>query len=122
MHELAVCQSVIAEVERVAAAHRATEVTRIVVAIGPLSGVEARLLAGAFTIARAGTVAAAADLDIEAMPITVWCASCEAESAASANRLLCGRCGTWRVDLRSGDQLLLKRLEFVPIESAQIVC
>ena len=41
MHELSICQGLIREVERVAAAARARDVVAIVVAIGPLSGVEA---------------------------------------------------------------------------------
>jgi hydrogenase nickel incorporation protein HypA/HybF len=123
MHEFAICQSLIAEAGRVAAAHNASEVTGIVVAVGPLSGVEAPLLARAFEIARTGTIAERAVLDIEIVPISVWCGDCGAASAAGVNALLCGRCGTWQVDLNSGDELLLKRVELVPAaEAAAAVC
>ncbi len=111
MHELAVCQSLLREIERVAAAHGATEVTGVLVAVGPLSGVEAPLLKRAFTVARAGTIAQNAELDVEEMPVRVWCESCGVETAVAANALLCGECGGWRVKLKSGDELLLKRVE-----------
>ncbi|MCB1493360.1 MAG: hydrogenase maturation nickel metallochaperone HypA [Rhodobiaceae bacterium] len=117
MHELAVCQSLIRETEKVAEKHGARRVTRLVVAIGPLSGVEAPLLERAFEIARFGTVADGAVLEIETMPVTVWCGDCEAESVVPANALLCDRCGTWKVSVRSGDELLLKRLELAPDEA-----
>ncbi len=111
MHELAVCQSLLRAVERAALSHGATAVSAITVAIGPLSGVEAPLLERAFTVARSGTLAARAALEIQAAPIVVWCSSCGVQTPAAANALLCGRCGTWQVDLRSGDELLLMRVE-----------
>ncbi len=120
MHELAVCQSLLSEVERVASAHGATAVSRIGIAVGPLSGIEAPLLDRAFVIARIGTLAREAELEIEEMPVTVWCAACATETRpAAANVLLCGRCGTWQVDVRSGDELILKQVELVqPSETA----
>jgi hydrogenase nickel incorporation protein HypA/HybF len=114
MHELAVCQSLLNEVERVASAHGATGVRRIGIIVGPLSGIEGPLLDRAFSIARIGTFAEQAELKIEAMPITVWCAACEIETRpASANALLCAQCGTWQVAVRSGDELILKQVELV---------
>jgi hydrogenase nickel incorporation protein HypA/HybF len=111
MHELAICQSLLLEVERVAVGHGAVGVSCIVVAIGPLAGVEPALLARAFSVARAGSIAQNARLEVEATPIVVRCRACGAETAVAANALLCGGCGAWRVELKSGDELLLKRVE-----------
>jgi hydrogenase nickel incorporation protein HypA/HybF len=113
VHELSVCQGLLREVQRVADAHGSAEVSEIVVAVGPMSGVESPLLTRAFSVARAGTIAENATLEIEDTPVVVWCAACEAETQAAPNALLCGRCGTWQVTLRSGDELLLKRVELV---------
>lgn len=110
MHELAICQNLLNEVTRVAIANGADEVTGVVVAIGPLSGVVALLLERAFEIARAGTVAESAELAVEEMPVIVRCKICGEESAAAANALLCAHCGTWQVDVTSGEELLLKRV------------
>lgn len=111
MHELAICQSLLREVERVAAEHGAVAVSGIVIAIGPLAGVEAPLLARAFSVAQAGTIAENASLEVENMPIMVQCGACGAETTVAANALLCGECGAWRVELKSGDELVLKRVE-----------
>lgn len=111
MHELSICQSLLREVERVASAHGSDEVCAITIAIGPLSGVAPPLLERAFDISRAGTVAAHAVLNIVATPITVWCGACEVETPAAMNALLCGRCHSWQVQLRHGDELLLKQVE-----------
>jgi hydrogenase nickel incorporation protein HypA/HybF len=111
MHELAVCRSLLSEVERVASAHGATVVTGLSVVVGPLSGVEAPLLSRAFAVARIGTMAEAAELRFESSPVVVWCAACEIESVVKPNALSCQNCGGWRVSVKSGDELLLKRVE-----------
>ncbi len=111
MHELAVCQGLLREVARVARAHGSRRVAAVRVAVGPLSGVEAPLLERAFSIARAGTLAEGARLDVEATDIVVRCGSCGSQSRATINRLVCGVCGGWQVTLVSGDELLLKSLE-----------
>ena len=79
--------------------------------VGPLSGVEPDLLARAYPIATAGTVAGGSDLVIEAADIMVRCRECGVSSPATVNRLLCGACGDWRTELISGDELMLLRVE-----------
>lgn len=111
MHELAVCQGLMSQVERVAQHERAQRVTAITLQIGPLSGVEGQLLRDAFPIAAAGSIAAQARLLIEEMPILVECSACGARSEVVPNRLVCGACGDWRTRLVSGEELLLKSLE-----------
>jgi hydrogenase nickel incorporation protein HypA/HybF len=113
MHELAVCQALIRQVETVVARHRARGADRVVVSVGPLSGVEPALLASAFTIAREGTSAAGAELEIESAGIQVTCKTCGARSAAQPNRLLCDECGDWRVQVTQGDELMLLRVGLV---------
>jgi len=111
MHELAVCQSLMNQVETIASERDATCVTLIILGIGPLSGVESALLKNAFTIARAGTSAAEAELIIEQLPIRVKCNQCGSESTATPNKLTCKQCGDWRTTLLSGDELLLMSVE-----------
>jgi hydrogenase nickel incorporation protein HypA/HybF len=111
MHELAVCQGLMQQVAQVAARHDARRVSRITLQVGPLSGIEAPQLRSAFSIARCGTVAAEAELEIETPPVKVFCQVCGKESAAQPNALLCAACGGWKVELRSGNEMILKSLE-----------
>lgn len=99
------------QVARIARQHRASAVRRIRVRIGPLSGVEPVLLQQAFPLARAGTVAADAELVIEAAAIRVRCDTCRAETEAQANRLVCGECGDYHTTLVSGNEMLLESVE-----------
>ncbi|MBX5455018.1 MAG: hydrogenase maturation nickel metallochaperone HypA [Acidobacteriia bacterium] len=111
MHELALCQELIAEVTRIAAAHDAVGASRILVMLGPLSGVEAPLLKRAFLVARVGTVAEEATLEIEQQPLSVRCTVCGAKSEVTPTNLLCRTCGAWQVEILEGDALLLKSVE-----------
>jgi hydrogenase nickel incorporation protein HypA/HybF len=111
MHELAVCQAMLRQVEAIAEREQAQRVLRILVRIGPLSGVEPELLLQAFPLAVAGTRAESAQLQVESLAIRVRCADCETESDASPNRLLCAACGSFRTRLLSGDELLLTSVE-----------
>ena len=111
MHELSICHSLMAEVERVAEENGASRVTRVVVRIGPLSGVEPELLKQAYPLATAGGVAEGSELMVEPAPVRVRCMSCGAESDASPNRLLCAACGDFKTRLLSGDELLLASVE-----------
>jgi hydrogenase nickel incorporation protein HypA/HybF len=111
MHELAICQSLMDQVESIAAERNAQSVTSIVIAMGPLSGVEAALLKNAYPIASAGTVAENAELIIEYLPIRVKCSQCGSESDALPNKLICKQCGDWRTTLLSGDEMMLMRVE-----------
>ena len=110
MHELSVCQDLVMQVERIAREQQA-RVSSITVRIGPLSGVEPALVEQAYPLAVAGTCLSAARLVIDSIPVRVHCRSCNQDSAAAPNRMLCEHCGDWRTDLLSGDELLLASVE-----------
>ena len=111
MHELAICQALMEQVETIAEERDAHSVISIVIGMGPLSGVEAQLLKNAYPIASAGTVAQDAELVIEHLPIKVQCNQCGSESDALPNKLTCKQCGDWRTTLISGDEMMLMSVE-----------
>ena len=114
MHELSVCLALIEQVEKVARQHDASQVSGIVVRLGPLSGVEPDLLRHAYPLAAAGSLAEHAKLVIEDAEILVRCSQCGEESRATANRLLCGACNDYRTRIVSGDEMILQRIELTP--------
>lgn len=111
MHELSICQSLLGQVQTVAVENNARSVELIRVRVGGLSGVEPSLLEHAFEIARAGTVASQAELEIEEGPIVVKCRECGASGAVPPNRLICPFCGDWRVNVTEGEDLMLLSVE-----------
>ena len=118
MHELAICQSILAQAVAIATTNRATRVTRITLRIGPLAGIEPHLLRAAFPLAAAGTACAGARLAIATTPVRVQCQLCGAASHVRPNRLVCGACSTWRVTVLEGDEM---RLDSVDLSEAENV-
>ncbi|QIK38787.1 hydrogenase maturation nickel metallochaperone HypA [Caldichromatium japonicum] len=118
MHELSLCQALLEQVETITLQHGAQRVVRILLRIGPLSGVEPELLRHAYPLVAAGTVAESAELVIEPTEIRVHCRRCGAETPATPRYLLCGECGAWETQLISGDELLLAHLELETADSA----
>jgi hydrogenase nickel incorporation protein HypA/HybF len=116
MHELAICQALIEQVEAIARERLARRVDTVCVSIGPLSGVEPRLLEQAFPVASAGSVADGARLELDCLPLRVSCQQCGRVTDALPSRLICGHCGDWHTDLVSGDELILSRVELLQAE------
>ena len=71
MHELSVCLSLLEQVQAIAAERGASQVTRIELKVGPLSGVEAELLRNAWPLASANTIAVDAEFVIDETGIVV---------------------------------------------------
>lgn len=115
MHELAVAQALVEQVDALIRQHGATQASLIRVRIGPLAGVVPELLASAFPLAAAGSRMEHAELDLVAAPVRVLCQTCGAETGAAMNRLICGACGDWHTQVISGDELLLESVELETI-------
>jgi len=131
VHELAVAQALVEQVDAVIDQHQASHAhdasssdawhaASIRVRIGPLAGVVPELLASAFPLAAAGSRMEHAELEFTLAPIRVRCQTCGAETDAAMNRLVCGACGDWHTQILSGDELLLESVELIndtPLDS-----
>ncbi|MBK9392778.1 MAG: hydrogenase maturation nickel metallochaperone HypA [Uliginosibacterium sp.] len=110
MHELSLCRSLIATMERQLASmpeHAGRRVRVLKVNVGALSGCEPDLLAHLFPHASPGTRAEGAELEIEFQPAVVACDDCGCRHAVGANQLCCPACGSPRVALVAGDGVFL---------------
>jgi len=115
MHELAICQSLVSQLTGIVDQYPGRRVSVIHILVGPLSGVDAALLAQSFPFASVGTAAENAILDIQDGPILVFCPKCNEESKAQQNLLTCKKCGNWQTKLLSGDELILQQVELDPV-------
>lgn len=109
MHEYSIIQALMDRVEAEAAARGATVVHRLRVSLGEASGVDGGLLASAFEVCRAGTLCAAAELEITSIPVRWACPRCGAAPAAGA-ALRCAACDR-PATLTSGDEIVLSTIE-----------
>jgi hydrogenase nickel incorporation protein HypA/HybF len=111
VHELAVAQALVEQVDAVIEQNQANCASLIRVRIGPLAGVVPELLASAFPLAAAGSRMEHALLEFSHAPIKVHCQTCGADTEAAMNRLICSDCGDWHTQILSGDELLLESVE-----------
>lgn len=109
MHEYSVAQALIERVEKEARSRGAASVRSLSIRVGELSGVDASLLASAYTLIRAGTLCAAADLAIESLPVRWECGDC-GWTLPSDSPLRCPHCAA-TPHLATGGELLLESIE-----------
>ena len=111
MHEFSIMQSTLETAAQKMSAAGATEIHRLKVRIGRLSGVVPEALRFAFDALKDQSLAAQAELVIEEVPAACWCADCVAEFAAADLQYECPRCHQPSGELRRGKEMELASLE-----------
>jgi hydrogenase nickel incorporation protein HypA/HybF len=111
MHEVAIAQGVLNLAIKTARQSGAARIHRIRMRVGAMSGVVPDSLSFAFEALREGTMAAEAELAIEAIPSVGWCAGCQAEFTAEGFALECPRCHAYSRELRRGRELEMADME-----------
>jgi hydrogenase nickel incorporation protein HypA/HybF len=109
VHEYSVASSLLDLVEGHVRAHGASRVLRVHVRIGEQSGVEPELLRSAWQLVSERGPAAAAALELHAVPVRWECRSCE-KTLVPTVALRCSACGRPAV-LAAGSELFLDRIE-----------
>ena len=114
MHELSIALSIVEGVEETMASHAGARVAAVHIRLGPLSGVVAEALVSAYELAASGTDCEGSRLQIEDVPIRVFCAECKGEQPAiSLQRMACAVCGNPSGDVRRGSELEVFALELM---------
>jgi hydrogenase nickel incorporation protein HypA/HybF len=113
MHELSLIENVLDLAVERAEHHGADRIERITLRIGSLAGVDPDALQFAFEVAKAGSIAEAAQLVIEAVPAQCFCTQCVHIFPAADGCCECPSCGTISRDLRQGRELQLLSLQLV---------
>jgi hydrogenase nickel incorporation protein HypA/HybF len=108
MHELAIADAVLSVVLDQAADRR---VAKVGLRIGHLRQVMPSALRFSFELVARDTTADGAALEIEAVPVGVWCDSCATESAPTSFPLACATCGTLSVAITKGEEMLVDWIE-----------
>src|ERR1043165_6386958 len=93
MHELSIAVSLVEIAAEKAAGLGGARVEALHMKVGPLSGVVKDALLFSFEVAVKGTPIEGARLEIEDVPLAVFCARCEAERELPDPVLLCPVCG-----------------------------
>lgn len=122
MHELSIALSIV-DVAAEQADRLGVRVVAVRLRLGPLSGVVREALLGSWELAREGTPALAeAALEIEDVPLVVYCSACAGERRpASMQHLCCPVCGAPTPSIVSGRELEVSALEVVDVSPDAVV-
>jgi hydrogenase nickel incorporation protein HypA/HybF len=109
MHELGLCEDIVAAVEQ-----RAGErpVARVTVRVGRLHHVHPEAFDQSFAMAAAGGVAAGAAAQLVLLPVKVRCHGCGTTHEAAELIAVCPGCGGVDLELTGGDELVLESIEY----------
>lgn len=108
MHELSIVSGVVEICEQHAAGRRVLAVT---LTIGTLSGVVAEALEFCFEAGTRGTLLEGARLEIEQIAASGFCAACGKTALIEACFDPCPHCGSYPLEIRSGEEMRVKELE-----------
>lgn len=111
MHELSIALSMIEQIEDETAKHGGGAVETVYLRVGVLSGVDVEALRFAYELARAGTALAASRLEIESIPLLVYCPQCASTHAPDPGNITCPRCITPEQKILMGKELEVRAFE-----------
>ena len=111
MHEFSIMEAALETAVQKTRAAGATQIHRLKLRVGKLSGVVPEALRFAFEALKVNTLAAAAEFEIEEVSAVCWCAECAAEFDARNLNYECPRCHQPSGDLRRGKEMDLASLE-----------
>ena len=111
MHEYSVVQALLEQIENVARENDATKVTKIIVKIGVMSGVEAHLLEIAFNTFKEKTICDGAEFVLNIQPLKIECHECKEVSELQKVHYCCQKCESTNVQVIDGEDMFLMSLE-----------
>lgn len=111
MHEYSIVQSLLDQCEQNAKANDASKVTKVVVKIGVMSGVEPDLLKTAFDTFKEGTICEDCQYIQDIQKIKIKCLSCNTTSELEKSEYACPKCNSVELDVIDGEDLMLMQLE-----------
>jgi hydrogenase nickel incorporation protein HypA/HybF len=111
MHEYSIVQALLDACEENVKANSASKVTKVVIKIGIMSGVEPELLQSAFETFKEETLCHEAELVMQIQPIVVRCHVCLRESVLEKREYHCPNCKSQALDIIDGEDMYLMQLE-----------
>ena len=111
MHEYSIVQALLTQCENIAKDNEAESVTKIIVKIGVMSGVEPHLLEIAFNTFKEKTMCDGADFVLNVQPLVIECKSCSVKTTLEKIYYKCPACESLDVNVIDGEDMFLMSLE-----------
>lgn len=111
MHEMSICQSLIANLEDIGAREKVAKITRVRLEVGVFAGVEPQALQFGYDVTTKGTIADGSVLEIIETAGKAWCFDCNSGFEVSERGADCPSCHGARISVTGGDELKIKDVE-----------
>ncbi|GIU23102.1 putative hydrogenase nickel incorporation protein HypA [Shewanella colwelliana] len=111
MHEYSIVTALLEQCEQHAEANNANKITKVVIKVGVLSGVEPALLQTAFDTFKLEGPAHEAQLTIKHQPLVIECAQCGSINQLEERSIVCPNCNSFNTKILEGEEMLLMQLE-----------
>lgn len=111
MHEYSVVQALLEQVQELAAQNGASEVTKIIVKNGVMSGVEPHLLEVAFETFKEKSICEKAHFIMNIQPLILHCQSCNNVNEVATAHYCCPNCQSLDVRVDDGEDMYLMSVE-----------
>ncbi len=111
MHEYSIVQSLIESCEEHAKSNNATKVTKVVVKIGVMSGVEPHLLKEAFELFKEDSVCDGCEFVMNIQKVKIECLTCKEITELEKNEYCCPTCRSVDIKIIDGEDMFLMQLE-----------
>lgn len=112
MHELSIAYHLVETAEHAARSAGAKHVSAVYVRLGVFSGVVRHALEFSYEIATKDTLLEGSTLNIEEIPLVIYCPQCQQEQELSGVQMFCCPvCGTPAGDIRQGQEMEIVSIE-----------
>jgi hydrogenase nickel incorporation protein HypA/HybF len=112
VHELSICRGLCTQLQELAAEHNAEKIQRVEIEVGAMSNVVPELLDQAFQVMRESLpLIAQAELVVRKVPLMAHCAGCDTDQQLERFVFECPACGSTKLMVTQGEELLLRQVE-----------
>ncbi len=114
MHEWSLAKNLLQQVDQICQLHGAARAGKVRVEVGELAGVEPECLRSAFALLQQEGANREAILELQKVPLQVFCRQCQQQSTLASFHFVCPGCGSKQVSIVAGEHMVLKEvvLEF----------
>lgn len=110
MHELGIISSMVKTIEQIVQEQGLTQVQKLVLEVGELSGVVPRYMEECYPAAVYKTFMQDTVLELETVPGIVRCRTCGREFNAMQQDFHCPQCGGENLEILSGNDVIIKEI------------
>lgn len=111
MHEFSIVSSMFDILMKIAEENRLIKIEQVTLSVGKMRQIVPLAMETAFAAVAKDTIAEGAKLVLEYIPIKMRCATCGEEFDVNASIYVCPKCGSSRLELLQGQELIIKNIE-----------